>query len=286
MAEIPYLVAIAASNKPTAAQAYEHGTTPVTGGRAPQVLVNGRKYIIHAFGADGNGNPDGNFEISRSTWNDAATDNFSGREIIASSAADAAVDWSTATGLDIAPIIRVVCPVESEGRRLHAVGTLSGDSSVLIGGSSNPFREGYDYRVEFENVAVSASSGFIQMRWSEDGVGVDSTGTDHGEGIWGAAGASGLSDANIGDTAHLLEPGNVGINNAEVIGFRLTILNPMAGGVIRFNGQSYLRFSGSRAHFRFTGTKGPGAFASDGVQFYISNANMSSGNYFCWEIPR
>lgn len=284
MADIPYLVAIVASNKPTAAQNYEHGTTPVTGARAPQTLVDGRLYVVHAFGPDANGNPDGNYEISVCTWNDAATDNFSGREIIASSNSNAAVDWSTATGLDIAPVIRVVCPKETEGRRLHSAGSFSSDASILIGGSSIPFREGYDYEIDLENVVPSAANGFLQMRWYI-GSSVDSTSTDHGEHVAGAAGTSGVSDNNGADTLHFFHPSNTGLF-AEAFSSRIKLSNPAAGGILRVSAETYTRFSGSRANWRMTGSKAPAQSAALGVQLFISNADLQSGAYTVWEIPR
>jgi len=104
---LPYRVAIDASNQPTAAQNYEHGSTPLTGMVDPaSSLVDGEAYILLAEEADGDGAPAGAWEICRAIWNNAATDNF-GSRTLRDSSTGSLIDWSSG-GVDATPRLRVL----------------------------------------------------------------------------------------------------------------------------------------------------------------------------------
>lgn len=284
LANLPFNTAFTSGNAPTAATAYQLGTA-LTGFDSTARLTDGASYQIKVYEVDGDNNPAGAYEFSTSVYTAGSPGTFSRGTVHGSSNSNAAVDWSGA-GVGATPVIEVICQTSNTGRRLHSSGTFSNDASLLIGGSSLPFVLGFDYIIELEEVAISASSGFLQMRWYEDGVGVDSTGTDQSEHIAGAAGTSGVSDNNGGDTLHYLHPSNTGINNAETIACQIRVTNPMNGDILRVTGETYTRFSAARSNWRMTGSKAPSAFSASGVQLFVSNANFTSGNWYCWEIPR
>lgn len=275
--ELPYRVGIACSNKPTAAQNYEHGSTALTNYKAPaNALSDGDTVILLAEGTSA-------YEICRATWNDSTTDFFGSRTLIASSSGSL-IDWSAA-GEDESPILYIISTPANEGRRLHSSGTFSSDSALVIGGASNVFRAGYDYEVEFENVVFS-SNAYLQMRWYESGVGVDSSGTDHHETLNGGYAASSLADNNNGDTLHYIWPSNTQHNAAgSNVWLLLHLVDPAAGNYPRFWSEVWFQFSTSRAAIRGTGDKGS-AFTASGIQLFPSAGTFSSGTWRCWEIPK
>lgn len=282
--ELPYRVSIAASNKPTAAQNYEHGGAAITGFDAPaSVLSNGDVVILLAEEVDGSGNPAGAWEICRATWNDSTTDFFGSRTLIRSSTGSL-IDWSAA-GVDANPNLSVISTPANEGIRLHSSGTFSSDSAVTIGGASNVFRNGYDYVIEFENVALSAAA-FLQMRWYESGVGVDSTGTDHYETLVGGYASSSLGDNNTGDTLHYLWPSNTSGSTSSNVWLQLTLFNPAQGAYPTAKSKAWFQFSSARAAIHGILTKADGAFTASGVQLFPSTGTFSSGTWRCWEVAR
>lgn len=279
----PYRVAIDASNQPTAAQNYEHGTTAVTGFLAPATqLTDAETYLIIAEEIDGNGNPAGAWEVYESVWNDSTTDFFA-RTTFRDSSTGSAIDWSSGTGINKVPRIRVLGRVGSDNApRRVASANMSGASSFIWSTRAN-----CDYLCIFADLDVSNDGISIGIVVSDDGGATYDTGAgDYAHSSVTHSSTVGVSLYSQSTTAMLITTTWLGnLDSTEEVGGQFWVHGANDSGTLtRINGEFTTR-TNTNVYFRgnFGGERRT-AQADDHIAI-VPTAGTMSGRISVWEFP-
>ncbi|MGE0487306.1 MAG: hypothetical protein AB7Q81_24340 [Gammaproteobacteria bacterium] len=280
---LPWRVVIDASNQPTAAQNYEHGATPVGGFLGPAAqLTNGRKYLLLAEQVDGDGNPSGAWEVSTTTWNDAAPDNFSGR-VLEDSSSGSLIDWSAA-GVNVVPRLTVLGEAGAQHgpRRILSI-NFANDASVDFA-----CRAGCAYLVKFANIDYSADQNTLCARVSTDGSTFDAGANDYTWGTYiisGGASGSGAGDS-LDSEMEFGQNAWAGNDVGEHTNGFLWFDDPAdAAGYTRAYGQLALTsYTGTVALKAVYATR-LAAQADVAVRLFPLTGNFATGRLAVWEFP-
>lgn len=286
----PWRVAIDASNKPNASQNYEHGTTALTGFQAPaSVCVDGDTYTVIAEQVDGNGAPSGAWEAIDCPWVDSTTDYFDRvNGTLRASSTGSKIDWSTATGLDVTPRLRVLgrAGIVYSPRRI-LTHTFSGQASLDFA-----TRASCSYLVMFEGLDFSDDQIDLMIRVAPSAGTFDSGATDYEtRGIYQGSTASPTAAASTGDTGiGLFGTGNLFGNggvNEEVSG-QIWIMGARDSGTqtkVCGGGLITATYADTARYIVIPGGHRVTAQADVEIRLLVSAGTIDAGRIAVWEYP-
>ena len=145
---------------------------------------------------------------------------------------------------------------------------------------------GYDYEITFDDVLPATSETELGLRLAVSGT-YQTGGTDYSYvGISFHVGDSVRSQDSDGDDRILMMNTNsdAGIDAAETIGGKVTIINPAGGNVKVLFTLAYQGHNNNWTTMHGTGTLDSGVV--DGVRFLFSSGNIAQGNFTLRAIKR
>jgi hypothetical protein len=276
----PWRVGIAASNQPTGAQNFEHGTTALSGHRAPaSVLTSGKAYMLLAISGT-------TWEIyTAAVWTDSTTDYFT-RAGDHSSSTGSAIDWS-ATGVNLTPDLYVLGESGNEKAPRQVLSTtITSDAYVELTMAAS-----CAYLVLFAGVKTATDGSGSQWIGVRVGVGgVDSGATDYGwHNMWqgGTSAPSGTGSAGAAEMRWLTaNTGNASAREWYSGSFLVT-----AAG----DASAYTTITGTLGADTYTGVsdftvtfggRRMAAQADDTLRILAGTGDLERGHVSAWEYPQ
>ncbi len=287
----PQRVVCDASNKPaSSATAFNLSASGVTGFVLPVnsgEVVSGRTYKWLAEEIDGDGNPSGAWQTFYGVYTDAATDTIS-QATLDSSSTGSFIDWS-GTGVDA--LARISAIADADGKRVHSSGTLSSDTYITIGGATEPFEVGKDYRISIDAARLSVDGTAPVFQFYVGGAWV--TASEYHSASYAHYNISGFSSGVKATFGHVgptnsIPPGNDTTAGAEELyNAVLNLPNPANpdGHTTVHTFVTYHRTThdpvGSRNTCQLLYPR-----AVLGIRIYPLTGVWDFGDYVCWEIDR
>lgn len=271
----PWRVEIDASNQPTAAQAYQHGTTAPDGYVAPAAgLSDGDRVLLIADQIDGNGNPAGVFEVYESTWTSGSPSSFS-RDVLVRSSTGSAIDWSAA-GVDEVPRLRVLAALSGSPVELVAIGEISSPQAAIVIGVSPPFEEGWDYEFRLRGIVGSANAAIIALFWDPVAADWDTTS------LFGATGYGGVATVAFGVNNWLTGFALLQSPTVTPLGNQIDVLmnlrDPADASTEMFGDANVSWFTSNHCRCQLALNSNT-AKAITGVGFSMNSGNITAGTY-------